>query len=70
MRFFERILGAFTQPPINVEAAVQIPLYNHNSARPLPSSAYDRQSETARNANETECMGINVGEDVNPIYGS
>lgn len=26
IRFFERILGALTQPPINVEAVVQIPL--------------------------------------------
>lgn len=45
MRFFERILGALTQPPISVEAAVQIPLGAHDSTRP---STKQRRRQTER----------------------
>ena len=44
IRFFDRILGAFTQPPIRVEAAVQIPLKVTNRKKTLPSSSNHRQS--------------------------
>ena len=67
IRFLERILGALTQPPIRVEAAVQIPLGWRNEKRRIPSGSHDGKRQTTGDSNESQSVRRDMAEDLRPI---